>query len=70
MTDISRDEVDTKIASAIAENRVELARIDGRIDTLTERIAGIAAVASIQFRVMYGFQAILLTAIVGLYFKH
>jgi hypothetical protein len=70
VTDISREEVDTKIANGIAETRIELARIDGRIDTLTERIAGISTIATIQFRIMYAFQAVLLSAIVGLYFKH
>jgi hypothetical protein len=70
MTDISREEVDTKIANGIAETRIELARIDGRIDTLTERIGGISTIATIQFRIMYAFQAVLLSAIVGLYFKH
>jgi N12 class adenine-specific DNA methylase len=40
VNDVSRSEIDAKIALAITELRVELANISGKIDSLSARIDG------------------------------
>jgi ribosome-associated toxin RatA of RatAB toxin-antitoxin module len=48
----------------------DIAHIDTKIDKLFSVVDHISTIATIQFRIMYAFQAVLLSAVVGLYFKH